>query len=181
MARKTAKKKNIITLKGKSNLFKSVFKLIAKAYTEEVCKAEGNNKISFYDVAFVYYKTCDMVYGIVERYMNEIEYSGKDTPYELWLDLEKREIGFKVLNSKNKVNIEDTFEYTFMYFPEDDELISMINSKLDDEMDDVEYWLEDCTNFAVQSDWKPCKSLLDSIDKFRACLKETLKNTLKGE
>ena len=68
-----------------------------------------------------------------------------------------------------------------MYFPEDAELISMINSKLDDEMDDVEYWLEDCTNFAVESDWRPCKSLLDSIDKFRACLKETLKNTLKGE
>lgn len=102
MARKTAKKKNIITLKGKSNLFKSVFKLIAKAYTEEVCKAEGNNKISFYDVAFVYYKTCDMVYGIVERYMNEIEYSGKDTPYELWLDLEKEKLGLKYLIVKIK-------------------------------------------------------------------------------
>lgn len=181
MARKTAKKKDIMTLKGKTNLFKNVFKLMAKAYATEVCKAEGNNKISFYDVAFVYYKTCDIVYGIVERYMNEIGYVGKDTAYEVYLDLEEREIGFKLFNSKAKVNIDDTFKYGFMYFPEDAELINIINDKLEDEMDDVEYWLGDCTNFAVESDWRPCKSLLDSIDKFRACLKETLKNTLKGE
>ena len=57
----------------------------------------------------------------------------------------------------------------------------MINDKLEDEMDNVVYWIEDNSNFAMESDWRPCKSLLDSIDKFRACLKETLKKTLKGE
>lgn len=181
MARKTAKKKNIITLKGKSNLFKSVFKLIAKAYTEEVCKAEENNKITFYDVAFVYYKTCDMVYDIVDRYSNEITDAGINSAYEVYLDLDTREIGFKLFNSKAKVDVDCRFEYTFMYFPEDNELISMINDKLEDEMDNVVYWIEDNSNFAIESDWRPCKSLLDSIDKFRACLKETLKNTLKGE
>ena len=175
------KKKKLITLKGKTNLFKSVFKLIAKAYTEEVCKAEGNDNITLYDVTFVYYKTCDMVYNIINEYSNEIADAGLNASYEVSLDLGSRKIIFKVISGKGEIAVDDDFDYGFMYFPEDAELIAIIHNKVEDEMVDVEYWLEDESKFVKEVDWKPCKSLLDSIDKFRACLKETLKNTLKGE
>ena len=178
MARKPAKKKNIITLKGKSNLFKNVFKLIAKAYTTEVCKAEGADKITFYDTAFVYYSTCDLVYKIANEYTNEITEAGKNVEYEVYLDLEHRKIGF-TLNIKKKLEAE--FDYNFMYFPEDRELINIISDFLEDDMDNVLYWLDEESNLVSEENCKPCKSILDSIDKFRACLKETLKKTLKGE
>ena len=178
MARKTAKKKNIMTLKGKTNLFKNVFKLMAKAYATEVCKAEGSGKITFYDTAFVYYCTCDLVYRIANEYTNEINEAGKNAEFEVYLDLAYREIGF-TLNSKNKVN--GVFDYNFMYFPEDRELINIISDFLEDDMDNVLYWLNEDSNLVSEENWKSCKSILDSIDTFKTCLKETLKRTLKGE
>ena len=68
-----------------------------------------------------------------------------------------------------------------MYFPEDRELINIISDFLEDDMDNVLYWLNEDSNLVSEENWKSCKSILDSIDTFKTCLKETLKRTLKGE
>ena len=100
--------------------------------------------------------------------------------YKVYLNLNTREIRINIFDDK-KEYINYSFDYTFMYFPNDDNLISMINNYLEDELDDICWIMSKQPKLVNEDHWKPCRFILDSIDKFRYTLKRIFNRVIKGE
>ena len=180
MAKRKEKSSEKLISESKTNLFKSVFKAIGEAYVNEVSKAENSTGITYYDIAYVYYKTCDMLYRFNNELSDELEHTEMNSlRYKVYLNLNAREIRINIFNDK-KEYINCTFDYTFMYFPNDEDLISMINTYIENHLDEVKWSMNSNEKLVSEYHWKPCRFILDSIDKFRYTLKRIFDKVIKG-